>query len=694
LIEFQQQKRKMTNEPFANLPHTAAEHFRLCFYAAVLRVIENVAIALGSFETAFEQFPFLVGYNNELAMQGAGGMSSDEAGRWWRESLLTWEAKAEARLPLRELREAAGLDYSSLLLWITVGLIEEDARFGSLFAAMQGTPEQHRPTAGLLNAWWSSSDEERRPDARRLAESGLIQVVNPNAPRVEWALQAHMPLWEAATGSKSAWGDYLPQEQLPALDELIMNDGLRAQLARLPRLMADGAVRALIVRGPEHNGRRTVIGAVARALGRGLLAVRAPNRPDSNNLPGPLNDERWKLAGPMATLLGAMPVVLCEPAPGETIELPPLLNYAGPLGVVMNRQGGVAGECVERALTLTLEMPCARERALHWHAALDGAGDPSEIEAISDRFRLTGGNIRRAAKLATTHARLQGRDNPALDDVREACQALNRQSLETLATRVKTGGDWGHLAVSSQTRSELTQLESRCRRREQLQSEVGVALRGQLNAGVRALFTGPSGAGKTLAARLLASELKMDLYRVDLSSVVNKYIGETEKNLNRLFARAEELDVILLLDEGDALLTQRTNVQSSNDRYANLETNYLLQRLESFDGVIIITTNAADRIDGAFQRRMDVVIDFRAPDAYERWTIWRLHLPENHQVAEDRLNEIAGRCVLTGGQVRNVALHASLLALGNGGIVTTAHLESALQREYRKTGEVCPIRMQ
>lgn len=684
----------MTNEPFANLPHTAAEHFRLCFYAAVLRVIENVAIALGSFETAFEQFPFLIGYNNELATHGAGGMSSEEAGRWWRESLLAWEAKSEARLPLRELREAAGLDYSSLLLWITVGLIEEDARFGSLFATMQGTPEQHRPTAGLLNAWWSSSDEERRPDARRMAESGLIQVVNPNAPRVEWALQAHMPLWEAAIGAQSAWGDYQSQEQLTSLDELIVADGLRAQLARLPRLMAEGAVRALIVRGPEHNGRRTVIGAVARALGRGLLAVRAPNRPDSNNLPGPLNDERWKLAGPMAALLGAMPVVVCEPAPGETIELPPLLNYAGPLGVVMNRQGGVAGESVERALTLTLEMPCARERSRHWQAALDGAGDPSEIEAISDRFRLTGGNIRRAAKLATTHARLQGRDNPALDDVREACQALNRQSLETLAARVKTGGDWGHLAVSSQTRSELTQLESRCRRREQLQSEVGVALRGQLNAGVRALFTGPSGAGKTLAARLLASELKMDLYRVDLSSVVNKYIGETEKNLNRLFARAEELDVILLLDEGDALLTQRTNVQSSNDRYANLETNYLLQRLESFDGVIIITTNAADRIDGAFQRRMDVVIDFRAPDAYERWTIWRLHLPENHQVAEDRLNEIAGRCVLTGGQVRNVALHASLLALGNGEIVTTAHLESALQREYRKTGEVCPIRLQ
>src|SRR5205823_12499402 len=123
------------------------------------------------------------------------------------------------------------------------------------------------------------------------------------------------------------------------------------------------------------------------------------------------------------------------------------------------------------------------------------------------------------------------------------------------------------------------------------------------NVGVRALLSGPSGTGKTLAARLLASALRMDIYRVNLASVVNKYIGETEKNLDRVFAQAEELDVILLLDEGDALLTQRTSVQNSNDRYANLETNYLLQRLESYEGILLVTTNARDRIDGAFQRR-------------------------------------------------------------------------------------------
>jgi SpoVK/Ycf46/Vps4 family AAA+-type ATPase len=215
----------------------------------------------------------------------------------------------------------------------------------------------------------------------------------------------------------------------------------------------------------------------------------------------------------------------------------------------------------------------------------------------------------------------------------------------------------------------------------------------QLNPGVRAMFVGDSGTGKTLAAKLLAAVLNKDLYRVDLSTVVNKYLGETEKNLSQIFARAEELDVILLLDEGDALLTSRTEVRNSNDRYANLETNYLLQRLESFEGILIVTTNAGDRIDSAFSRRMDVVVEFRPPEASERWAIWQLHLPEQHAIDGRLLGEVASRCGLTGGQIRNIALHASMLALADGGLMANAHLEAAVQREYRKLGSVCPLRL-
>jgi SpoVK/Ycf46/Vps4 family AAA+-type ATPase len=305
---------------------------------------------------------------------------------------------------------------------------------------------------------------------------------------------------------------------------------------------------------------------------------------------------------------------------------------------------------------------------------------------------MTGGSIRRAARLAVSNAALEGEQSVTLAGVRTACRALNRQALDTLAVEITASGDWGDLAVGSQTLAELYNLESRCRRRESLGSAVGATLSAQLNPGVRALFSGPSGTGKTLAAKLLASALEKDLYRVDLATVVNKYIGETEKNLNEVFSRAEELDVLLLLDEGDALLAGRTNVQSSNDRYANLETNYLLQRIESYEGILIVTTNAVDRIDSAFQRRMDVVVDFRPPGAAERHAIWQLHLPARHSIDPGLLAEVAGRCALTGGQIRNAALHASLLAIEDGGVVTSSKIESAVQREYRKTGSVCPLR--
>jgi SpoVK/Ycf46/Vps4 family AAA+-type ATPase len=173
---------------------------------------------------------------------------------------------------------------------------------------------------------------------------------------------------------------------------------------------------------------------------------------------------------------------------------------------------------------------------------------------------------------------------------------------------------------------------------------------------------------------------------------VNKYIGETEKNLHRVLTRAEELDVILLLDEGDALLGQRTQVKSANDRYANLETDYLLQRLENYQGIVVITTNAREHIDDAFQRRMDVVVNFIPPQAQERWQIWQLHLPENHTVDQPYLEDVACRCTMTGGQIRNAALHATLLALEhNGGRPTHWQIDEALQSEYRKAGAVCPM---
>jgi SpoVK/Ycf46/Vps4 family AAA+-type ATPase len=270
-------------------------------------------------------------------------------------------------------------------------------------------------------------------------------------------------------------------------------------------------------------------------------------------------------------------------------------------------------------------------------------------------------------------------------DVADAERILNAKALETRATRIDVAGDWCDLAAAEETLTELRLLASRCRHREQLAAAAG-------SAGVRALLSGPTGTGKTLAARLLASVLGKDLYAVNVATVIDKYLGETEKNLETLFSRAEEIDVVLLLDEGDALLTRRTDVRTSNDRYANLETNFLLQRLEAFEGILVVTTNAGERIDPAFRRRIDVVIDFKPPDSAERWRIWRLHLPPEHSVDESFVETVASRCALTGGQIRNAVLHAQLLALDGGDELRSEHVEEAVRREYRKAGAICPLR--
>jgi SpoVK/Ycf46/Vps4 family AAA+-type ATPase len=386
-----------------------------------------------------------------------------------------------------------------------------------------------------------------------------------------------------------------------------------------------------------------------------------------------------------------MPVITCDLAPGETVELPALVGYKGPVGLLMGNAGGLRGPLVERAVTLDLPCMDAIQRQRCWHQALDGH-PAQDLPKISARFHLPGGHIRRAAQLAVTHAALERRQTVTMADVRHACRALNRQQLDTLAVRLEDRGTWDRLVVGDDTTAKLLELESRCRHRERIGTNLGKAFAVTAAHGVRAIFTGGSGTGKTLAAKILAAQLDTDLYRVDLAAVVNKYIGETEKNLHRVLTRAEELDVILLLDEGDALLGRRSEVRSANDRYANLETDYLLQRLENYQGIVVVTTNAGENIDKAFWRRMDMVIHFVAPQAHQRFQIWQLHLPKEHQVEPAFLEHLALKCELTGGQIRNAALHANLLALEEGNrTVSRLHLEAAVQSEYRKAGALFPL---
>ncbi|HWE04976.1 MAG TPA: ATP-binding protein [Tepidisphaeraceae bacterium] len=675
-----------TIPPLADMPQTAASHFALWFYDAVLDVVAQAVRTDGSYAKAIERFPFLDGYCLEIAAAASIRPESHGAVLQWRQATAEWESSVAGHLPLRAVRVAAGLEPSAVRMLMCIGMAEEDVRFGHVFAYFQGTPGQHRPTAGLMTSWPTSTDAgQARTDLRKLLDGGLVLAINPEAPRAEWTLQTPWALWDALRGDvvqkPLPWASYVAPETVNPLARLLVPERLRSTLAAAPALLMEKQAATVIIRGPLHNGRRTALAAIAREIGRGVLEVQGLGRPE---------EQRAKLIGPLATALHAMPIFACASGPGEVTDLPHLPAYDGPVGVAMGLQGGLSGPWAERAIAIESPMPERQTRRRLWRQALHGA--TQYADELAHHFRMTSGNIMRSAVLAKGQALLEGRNDVTPCDVRLGTRALHGQVLDTLAVRLETTGDWSHLAVADETDHELKGLESRCRNRERLHDAVGAALSSQVNAGVRALFSGPSGTGKTMAARILSSVLEKDLYRLDLSAVVNKYIGETEKQLGQVFSAVEELDVILLIDEGDALLTQRTAVTSSNDRYANLETNYLLQRLEAFGGIVVITTNAGDRIDSAFRRRIDVTVEFRAPSATERWEVWNSHLSADHKVDADYLGEVSQRCTLTGGQIRNAALHASLLAMENGRIITAQHLESAVQREYRKAGAVCPLR--
>ncbi|GAB4525686.1 MAG: ATP-binding protein [Anaerolineae bacterium] len=661
--------------------HVITEHFQLYFYSMLAQMLRNLQDAQGTaqLDGLVVRFPFLKGYQQIITSLEPAGLPREHAQKWWEQSITSWETRHPEHLPLRALVRMIGVQAVRALL--AAGMVEEDLRFGALFAALQDPVQSTRPSMGLLG--WLLGDPNIWQSSRALISYQLVQVENPNDSRAEWALRSNPLYWDALHGRPldDTASKIVHQSRtiFPNLDALILPQVLAEQVTRLPDLLRTRQLNTLVIRGMKGTGRRSIIGAVARALERDVLLYEGTV------------DESRRLLGPLATLIGAIPILRCDPGPGETVELDTLPLYGGTVGVTMGRSGGLRGKLMENALSLQLPPPDAEARRRFWVAS----GMPIttvDLDDIAARFLLTGGVIERAARLGYTYTTLDMRRSLTADDVQKALRAINRQTLDTLASHLEAVSGWDDLVVSDEIRRELLAFETRSRNRERLREEAGAAFTRNLNRGVRALFSGPSGTGKTLAARALAAVLQMDLYRVDLAAVVNKYIGETERNLNEVFARAEELDVILLLDEGDSLMTKRTDVSNANDRYANLETNYLLQRLETYEGIVIITTNAAQRIDSAFLRRLDVVVEFGKPKPEERRRLWQLHLPARHDISPGFMDMVVMRCGLTGGQIRNSALFATLLGVEQDQPIDDTMLAAALEREYRTAGISFPLR--
>ncbi|MGW1674710.1 ATP-binding protein [Streptomyces sp. NPDC002324] len=341
---------------------------------------------------------------------------------------------------------------------------------------------------------------------------------------------------------------------------------------------------------------------------------------------------------------------------------------------------------------LVLDVPRQSSGAVEaWAAALGaGADGPGfDLAATVAPYRLGGDRIERAARAAVDLAAFDGSEVTAAH-LRLAARLQSASGLERHARRIRPDVGWDDLVLPDKPLAELRELALRARHRDRVLGDWRLSAGGGRGRGVLGLFAGESGTGKTLSAEVVAAELGLDLYVVQLSSIVDKFVGETEKNLERIFTEADRTDAVLLFDEADAVFGKRSEVKDSHDKYANMESAYLLQRLESFDGIALLTTNLRANIDEAFTRRLDLVVDFPFPDTAQRLALWRHSLAAVPRADDTDPTAVARDFELAGGSIRSAVVTAAYAAAGRGGPVTSADLREGAEREYRKAGRLVP----
>ena len=481
----------------------------------------------------------------------------------------------------------------------------------------------------------------------------------------------------------------------PAVSDVIMNAELLGRIARSldqPKTLGGGHPVRVLLAGPEGSGRAMAVAALYGAIGRLVLRV---------DLAGIVADgriaERLGAALREAALRDAAVVLDCGTALDG--EVPRTLVHAiaqatsGLTVPIVFTCGAHPSWLVQQTtdlVELDVPPPTFRERLALWRRLLPDA-DLADLETVASRYAFTGSAIARAAARAATAARLRDPAHPQvkLEDLGDSARLMFSHRLGGMAQRIPTGFSWEDLVLPKDTLDALKEVTRFARYRPFLLEDWGFAAKLPYGRGISAILVGPPGTGKTMVAQLLARELGYDLYRIDLSQVVNKYIGETEKNLARIFDEAETSHAVLFFDEADSLFAKRTEVKSSNDRYANLEVNYLLQRMETYDGVTLLATNIEHGIDEAFKRRVRFTVQFELPEEAERCRLWRSMFPTAVPLEADiDWDLLAKRFEMAGGYIKKAALRAALMAAETQRPITTADLLEAARHEYREMGRI------
>ncbi len=591
-------------------------------------------------------------------------------------------AKSSPHPTLLRLEQAFTLSpFESDVLLLCAGA-EIDAEVGSLIARTQGDSSRSAPTFGMLlaripQANWSAIGPDAPLRRWRLIDVGAGPSVTQAPLRIDERILHFLLGFGAFDERLAALMSPLPR---PSDSPLPPSHAALADAVAAAWLGGEGAAAAPLV---QLCGARADCVAIAAAAARRLdlsAAIIAANR-----LPVAAADldtfaRLWERESALSGT-GVLVVDLEETAPAEGEAprqrgaLEALLDQmTGPV-IVRDREPRRHGS--RRLVNLDVSHPLHDEQRALWLTHLGPAApSPDELERTIDQFSLSAADI---AALGA-EARNAGEPRPALWDL---SRRRMRGALDGLAQRVETTLRWDDLVLPDAQKRLLADIAAQLRGRATVYERWGFGETSRRGRGVSALFHGPSGAGKTMAAEVLASELRLDLYHIDLSRVVSKYIGETEANLRRVFDAAEDNGAVLLFDEADSLFGARSEVKDSHDRYANIEVSYLLQRMESYRGLAILTTNMRAGIDEAFLRRLRFSIAFPFPDVAQRAEIWRKIFPRAADVRGIDADKLA-KLRLAGGNIRNIALNAAFLAVNAQEPVQMSHLRAAAEAEYAK----------
>jgi hypothetical protein len=568
------------------------------------------------------------------------------------------------------LSELFGLSpFEREILLLCAG-VEMDSELACLCGEARGHPQRAYATFGLALAALSEPHWSALTPSRPLRRFRLLEV------------EAGQGLTSAPLRIDERVLHYLAGVNLldPRLQSLIQAGPFPEWIAEDHKAVAAQAVRVLEAEdrpilhfcGDDPQGQEDAAALAVHETGRQLFTVRVEDLPAA----GPDLDQINLLWQREALLLPGALLIQCAPG-GITASARHLAERLPGLVVLASREPVHLNRAF---LRFDVDKPKPVEQKRLWEAALGAAAINCKgaLDDLSEQFRLSARTIFATGALAGPDS---GLVQPG--DLWNVCRSFSRPRLEDLAQRLVPSAGWEDLVLPELQMQTLRQVASQVRHRMHVYETWGFSAKGRRGLGVSALFTGESGTGKTLAAEVLAHDLELDLYRVDVSAVVSKYIGETSKNVKQVFDAAEEGGVLVLFDEADALFGKRSDVKDSHDRYANIDVSYLLQRMEAYQGLAILTTNMKTSVDRAFHRRLRFAVNFPFPDAAQREAIWSRIFPAKtptHGLDSKKLAQLN----VAGGNIRNIALNAAFLAAESRKPVEMRHLLQAAKLEAQK----------